>query len=142
RSDRALDVVYLSLDPDYARTLRSEGVNVVCAVHPRAAIVLARTAVMITDHGLHVMEPLLWLTRIRFVDVWHGIPFKGFDAADFRVQHHYDEVWVASPLMAEYYTQKYGFDPSRVVVTGYARTDRLVKRDEDVSGIRKCLGIP
>ncbi|AUN93894.1 CDP-glycerol glycerophosphotransferase family protein [Pseudazoarcus pumilus] len=142
RSHVAADAVYLSLDPDYARALRSEGVNVVCAVDPRAAIVLARTAVIITDHGLHVMEPLLWLTRIRFVDVWHGIPFKGFDAADFRVQHHYDEVWVASPLMAEYYTQKYGFDPSRVVVTGYARTDRLVKRDEDVSGIRKCLGIP
>lgn len=142
RPGLAANVVHLSLDPNYARALRRDGVNVVCAVEPRTAIVLARTSVMITDHGLHVMEPLLWLTRIRFVDVWHGIPFKGFDAADFRVKHRYDEVWVASPLMAELYTRKFGFDPARVVVTGYARTDRLVRRDEDVSAIRQRLGIP
>lgn len=142
RHGSSIDLVVLSLDADYARALRAEGVNVVCAVHLRAARVLANASAIITDHGLHVMEPLLWLTRIRFFDVWHGIPFKGFDADDFRVQRRYDEVWVASPLLAALYVQRFGFDSARVIVTGYARTDRLVHRTEEVAAIRARLGAP
>src|SRR5690606_40302310 len=68
------------------------------------------------------------LPILRFFDVWHGIPFKGFDADDFRVQHRYDECWVASPLLRDLYIQRFGFEPQRVVATGYARTDRSEER--------------
>ena len=70
---------------------------------------------------------------LAFFDVWHGIPFKGFDAEDFRVQRHYDETWVASPLLRDLYVDRFSFEPERVVPTGYARTDRLVRRDDDLA---------
>ena len=69
---------------------------------------------------------MLTLSNVKFFDVWHGIPFKGFDAEDFRVQHRYDEIWVASPLHERLYLERYGFEREKVKVTGYARTDRLV----------------
>jgi CDP-glycerol glycerophosphotransferase (TagB/SpsB family) len=138
----ARPVIYLSLDIEHARSLKAQGANVVSAVHPSAAVLLAQAAAIVTDHGLHVMQPLLDWTDIRFFDVWHGIPFKGFDAEDFKVLRRYDETWVASPLLADFYVHKFGFERSRVIVTGYARTDRLVTRTEDVARIRQRVGAP
>ena len=138
----AWHVTYLSLDVEYARSLKAQGVNVVSAIHPSAAVLLAQASAIVTDHGLHVMQPLLRWTDIHFFDVWHGIPFKGFDAEDFKVQRRYDETWVASPLLAGLYVRKFGFDRSRVIVTGYARTDRLVARTEDVVRLRERIGAP
>lgn len=142
RRTDAFDAVFLALDPAYCQDLIRQGRKAVCATRLDAAILLARTPVVISDHGLHVMEALLWLTRIRFIDVWHGIPFKGFDAADFRVQRRYDEVWVASPLLRQLYITRYCFSPERVVTTGYARTDRLVNRREDGRDVRARHGLP
>src|SRR3546814_20728071 len=77
-----------------------------------------------------------------FFDVWHGIPFKGFDADDFRLQHRYDEIWVASDLHRDLYIEKFGFHKSQVVVTGYARTDCLVTDGTGNATIRRRLGLP
>jgi CDP-glycerol glycerophosphotransferase len=79
---------------------------------------------------------------IRFFDVWHGIPFKGFDAGDFRVQHRFDEAWVASPMLARLYVERFGFDARKVVATGYARTDELVAPTVDRAAVRREFGLP
>jgi len=60
---------------------------------------------------------LLKLTDMKFIDVWHGIPFKGFDADDFRALHDYDAVLVASPSMKSMYEGKFGFDSARSLLT-------------------------
>lgn len=138
----SLEMFFLTLDPAHFRELRASGIRVVSAISPGAVLLLARAAALVSDHGLHVMGPLLRWSDIRFFDVWHGIPFKGFDADDFKVQHRYDETWVASPLLAELYVKKFGFAPQQVITTGYARTDRLVKRTEDTAAIRAELGVP
>lgn len=142
RRENALRIAFLSLDPGYCQELKSAGVNVVCAAKFEAVPLLVHAVAIVTDHGLHAMIPLLRLSDVQFFDVWHGIPFKGFDAEDFRVQRRYTETWVASPLLADLYVRKYGFNPDRVVVTGYARTDRLSKNSEDESVIRAALGVP
>jgi CDP-glycerol glycerophosphotransferase len=81
---------------------------------------------IITDHGLHSLLFLKYASNIKYIDVWHGIPFKGFDQRDFALQRTYLATFVASPSMKDIYIKKYGFDESKVVVSGYARTDRLV----------------
>jgi CDP-glycerol glycerophosphotransferase len=136
-----IDVVFLTMDKSYHRGLVANGVSSVLATSPACLRTLLRADAVISDHGLHVMFPMLSLTDVKFFDVWHGIPFKGFDADDFRVQHRYDEIWVASPLLARMYVERYGFDAAKVKVTGYARTDRLVRRDEDVLTIKRRLGL-
>ncbi|WP_019612193.1 CDP-glycerol glycerophosphotransferase family protein [Thioalkalivibrio sp. AKL7] len=137
-----MDVRFLTLDPLYQRELRSRGTRSTLLTAPAASLHLARAHAIISDHGLHTLQPLLALTDIRFFDVWHGIPFKGFDADDFRTQHRYDEVWVASPLHRELYTDRFGFDSKRVVATGYPRTDRLLQPESTPPEIRERLGLP
>lgn len=138
----ATRVAFLTLDPDYHHGLSASGESSVCAVSPGVVRWLIEADAVISDHGLHTLLPLRFLSSLRFFDVWHGIPFKGFDAEDFRVQQRYDETWVASPLLQRMYVERFGFRPERVAVTGYARTDRLVRRDEDVAALRGRVGAP
>ncbi|MGB1882931.1 MAG: CDP-glycerol glycerophosphotransferase family protein [Gammaproteobacteria bacterium] len=125
-SESDLDFAFLTLDPAYARELRSVGYRSVSALSPRFMTCLWRTGAIVTDHGLHSMSFLVRLSSIRFVDVWHGIPFKGWDADDFRLQHGYDEVWVSAPLLADIYVEHFGFRSDQVFAIGYGRTDCLI----------------
>jgi len=119
------DLYFLSLDPQYARQLGTTGIQVLRCNNLMDMLRLSQASAMITDHGLHMMTPLAFLTDIIFIDVWHGIPFKGFTPDDFRLQRRYDEVWVSSPLLKEIYQSKFGFRPEIVHNLGYARTDKL-----------------
>lgn len=143
RADRenGFDVHFLTMDRKYHHELRRRGQSSLLAMSPACIAVLATADAVISDHGLHILKLMLGRTNLKFFDVWHGIPFKGFDADDFRLQHRYDEIWVASPLLARMYVGRYGFDAAKVKVTGYARTDRLVRRDEDILAIKRRLGL-
>lgn len=135
------DMVFLTMDKAYHRQLRAEGVTSVLATRPAAIGLLACADAIISDHGLHVMSILVGRSSIKFIDVWHGFGFQGHEPHEFRVQHRYDEIWVASPLQRYFYTRRFGFDPRKVKATGYARMDRLVRRDADVPAIRQHLGL-
>ena len=138
-----LDMRYLTMDPSYYQELRRHGVPCVLAIGPAAIAWLGTADAVVSDHGLHAMEFMLGTTDLRFFDVWHGIPFKGFDANDFKIQRQYDETWVASPLLASMYMERFGFSPVRVKVTGYARTDGLSERKAgDKEQARSRLGLP
>ena len=146
--DRALEqhgdieVAFLTMDPAYHRELIREGRRSVLAASPRCIPSLVSAAALISDHGLHALLPLL-RSDVKFFDAWHAIPFKGFDADDFRVQHRYEETWVPSPLLARIYAAQYAFPPRKIVVTGYARTDRLVReKDAPRRPLRARLGVP
>jgi CDP-glycerol glycerophosphotransferase len=129
------------MDPAYHQALLAQGETSTLSSSPRCAALLARADALISDHGLHVMQPLLGLSDLKFFDVWHGIPFKGFDADDFRVQHRYDEIWVASPLHKQLYVDRYGFEADKVQVTGYARTDCLVAGVETENQLLSRFGL-
>lgn len=132
-------LTFLTMDKRYARQLLLDGVHVAIATRPEAIALMVRADAVISDHGLHVMQWLVGRSDIRFFDVWHGFGFKGHAYGDFRVLRHYDEAWVDSPLQAGFYRDRFGFDPAKVHATGYARIDRLVRRDEDVAAIRRSL---
>lgn len=136
------EMYFLSLGPDYPALLENQGVNVLRCNRLREMVKVGRSNVMITDHGLHAMQPFIHLTNIIFIDVWHGIPFKGFVPDDFRLQHRYDEVWVSSPLLKKIYVEKFGFKPEIVYDMGYARADRLFRNDPPDPAFRIRAGIP
>lgn len=122
-----LELRYLSLDPDQSDDLQSAGIEVLRCNRLTDMMALSQASAMVTDHGLHTMGPLVRLTSIRFIDVWHGIPFKGFVPDDFRLQHRYDEVWVSSPGLKRIYVGQFGFESRRVRALGYARADQLFR---------------
>jgi CDP-glycerol glycerophosphotransferase len=142
--DAGLRAVFLSMDRDYLCELRAQGIDACWAVTPACAGLLARAEALVSDHGLHTLGP--WraayqMLGLRFFDVWHGIPYKGFDADDFRVQQRYDEAWVASDSQKGLWVEKFGFAAAMVHATGYARTDRLVIRDMDDAEARRRIGL-
>ena len=134
-------VTFLTMDRDYSHRLRAQGITVLSALSLRDMISVCRSTCIVTDHGTHVLYLLLKLTSIKFVDVWHGIPFKGFDANDFRILHAYDAVLVPSPSMKTLYEERFGFNTSQLLITGYGRTDRLVQQDYDRQAILQRLDI-
>lgn len=143
--DTGLHPVFLSMDREYIDELREQGIDCCWAGRPACAWRLAHARALVSDHGLHSLGPWRALYRmlgLRFFDVWHGIPFKGFDAGDFHLQHRYDETWVASGPCRDLWIERFGFEPARVHATGYARTDRLVLQREDAPALREALGIP
>ena len=136
------DCYFLSLDPEYSQQLRRLNIPVLQCNKLADMILVGRADALITDHGLHAMGAFLRLTPILFIDVWHGIPFKGFSPDDFRLQHRYDEVWVSSPLLKEIYHEKFGFPPAIVHSLGYARSDKLFLREPPSGGFAMQASIP
>jgi len=139
--DSGFQVHYLTMDSAYAKVLSAKNVATLSSSNTRDVIQACRAEVVITDHGLHSLYLLLTLTNTCFIDVWHGIPFKGFDGIDYRPQHRYTATFVTSPSMEVVFTGKYGFQTSQVYVTGYGRTDRLYKGEYNQELIFKELNI-
>lgn len=136
------DCYFLSLDPIYSQQLRQQNVSVLQCNRLRDMILVGRSDAIVTDHGLHAMSTFMRLTSILFIDVWHGIPFKGFTPDDFRLQHRYDEVWVSSPLLKTIYHDNFGFNPDIVKDLGYARADKLFLRQALAPSLLKKAAIP
>jgi|SRR5690554_417151 len=120
---------YFLLDPILAKKLKREGVNTIALTHWKAVLKLAQTQSMLTDHGLHTLILLKKMTSIRFFDVWHGVPFKGFDQNDFKLQRQYTETWVTSDYLKQLYVTQFNFNENKVKAIGYARTDKLVNNN-------------
>src|SRR5690606_2889527 len=80
-----IEVAFLTMDPAYWRELAAKGELVALASSPACLRWLVRADALISDHGLHALQPLVHLSDMKFFDVWHAIPFKGFDADDFPV---------------------------------------------------------
>ena len=140
-SAQDFSLYYLSLDPEQSRQLKTQGIKVLQCNKIVDMLVLCRATTIVCDHGLHLLEPLVYLSNIKFIDVWHGIPFKGFDSADFRLQHHFDETWVTSPLLRDTYINKFGFRPDRTLNLGYARTDKLFNNSLPGNNFRELVSI-
>nr|WP_322938817.1 CDP-glycerol glycerophosphotransferase family protein [Pseudomonas sp. s4] len=139
------EAIFLSMDRRYCQELKRQGIRCQWACSFGAARLLASAIAIISDHGLHSLELLLPAYRkqgLKCFDVWHGIPFKGFDSQDFRLQQQYDETWVASELHRNLYIQRYGFTPQQTVITGYARTDALIHPRQSNAEIRAHLELP
>tara|TARA_R110000823_G_scaffold198080_7_gene329236 strand:- start:42205 stop:43380 length:1176 start_codon:yes stop_codon:yes gene_type:complete len=138
----SFSLCFLALDPALVQALERDGVATLSFGRLGDLPKLASAAVMITDHGLHAMAPLSRFTNMRFVDVWHGIPFKGFVPADFQLQHRYKDVWVSSPRLKTLYEERFGFKAGQVHALGYARVDRLFQRPPPASEFRVQLQLP
>ena len=138
----AFDLYFLTMDPDYAAALRADGVRVLQCNRLADMLEVGAASALISDHGLHLMAPLTRLTNIIFIDVWHGIPFKGLTIKDLSTQRHYDEIWVSSPYIKQRYEEVFGFEPARVISLGYARTDRLFSGGSERSTFRSVSRLP
>ncbi|MDT8303279.1 MAG: CDP-glycerol glycerophosphotransferase family protein [Sedimentisphaerales bacterium] len=130
-----LEVFFLTMDPAYYKQLKQADVNVLHMGSVSDMAAVAKAGAIITDHGMHTLILYQYLTSIKFIDVWHGLSYKGFDAQTFRHLHGHDEVWVQSETMRHFYIHKFGFSNKQIKVTGYGRSDRLILGEFDRNAI-------
>lgn len=134
---------FATLDPSYYKKLNKTGAPVPCLSLLKFSdvLIVARAKVIIADRIAHALVYYLKLTSIKFVDVWHGVPFKGFYARTFRLMRSYQQIWVSSPSLRNIYIHKFGLTPRRIKVTGYARVDRFVTHAFSRADICRRYGI-
>lgn len=132
-----LTLYFLSLHPSPVTNVSDFKVNVLLCRSLRDMLMLARASAMVTDHGLHLMRPLLHFTDIVLIDVGHGIPFKGYDEENFRLRRrYYTEIWTSSRGISEIYSTKCGCE-NLVRSVGSARTDRLLAPNAAAGAFRE-----
>jgi hypothetical protein len=128
-------VDYFTIDDREHARLRALGDDPVLLTTPGRVRDLLECRCIVTTHGPGALQ-LLWKLPDppRFVDVWHGLAFKGYVPGDFdrnRI-HRYDAVLVASEHQRALYRERYGFRDEQLHVTGYARVDRFVAQSEAI----------
>jgi len=137
-----IQIIFITMDSDYHQQLATNGITSANANSLKTAMLIAKTACVVSDHGLHSLELALRFSNIKFVDVWHGIPFKGFDASDFRTQQKYNQIWVSSTTLAQIYCDKFGFSESKIRITGYGRADTIQRMKKNKVELLQELKVP
>ncbi len=136
---------FVILDPVYYREVKDTEASVefLSLLKFRDVMRVSHSDVVISDRRAHVLLYYLLLTRIPFVDVWHGLQmFKRFFPKDMAMLKRYREIWVPSPAFAQVYEHDYKLPAEKIKVTGYARVDRLVRGDYDAMALRTKYDIP
>ncbi len=102
---------------------------------------LLKTHVWLSDHGIKDI-PAKKHRNSYWVQVWHGIPFKGFKGnKNLRDTFNtFDLHPVSSEWLAEYYRSAIQVKPEKIKTTGYPRTDDLINNVYDIKKIRAEYG--
>ncbi len=132
---------FLTMDSNYSKNLPS-GVKVLKTTSLMDMMKVARASVMFTSHGSHALVFLNKYSDMNFVDVWHGVSFKGWGKSSFGEQKDYEEIWVTSKFIKDVYVRRFGFKREKVRVTGYGRTDQLINGSLDKAKIISKYKIP
>ena len=81
--------------------------------------------------------------RIKEVQLWHGIGFKGWKKERSREYLIHATLYLLnSDFSKETWIKEFNIDPNRIKVTGYARHDILINRSFDTKDIKREIGIP
>lgn len=136
------DVYYLAKNKkEYNELRKSYGERILLSTKLAAMRKVMATAVMMSSHGPSIYYLLKWLNpKIKFVDVWHGIPFKKFPRKYWDMYEFYSGLFISSEwIKEERYIKRYGLSGDKLFVTGYSRLDKFHNFENTVSRVRKEL---
>jgi CDP-glycerol glycerophosphotransferase len=142
---RGYNPYFLALDQKYFDRLKKSSEHpdsILYALNFSDMVKVGSADAFISSHGLHLFSILRALTNIKFIDVWHGVSYKGFSREGFQHLHPHDQIWVTTKHLRKIYIKRFGFKPHKVKITGYARTDQLVNDSLDKKKIVATYSIP
>ena len=138
-----LQFVYTSFDEAYLKKLEAHPPEGAISARPdtfRGALTLASAKVAILADRPRTMTILRKLAGLFFIDVWHGVSFKGIKRPGFL--RHYDEVWVASDFLKDLYVTHCKIPAERVVAIGYSPFDDISKPPPSRERLLEALDLP
>ena len=80
---------------------------------------VATSNIIITDHDAQVNFIFGKSKLISFIDVWHGLPFKGRNSKAYDKFSYYKELWTNSPYMKNYLENNFEFGNTKIIETGF-----------------------
>lgn len=120
---------------------QKEGVKTLWFYNPILLPLFCKAHIWINDRGPGDI-PVPKIKKSFWIQVWHGIPFKGF-AGSINTKNFFntcDFHPVSSTWLKDYYVKKIGVKSEKVFVTGYPRIDRLLGNYYDKNKIIKNIG--
>ncbi len=130
------------------KKLKLSGINAYYSQDIKKIPLFLKTDVWVTSHGPNYI-PFRGIRRLipsytgkrysKWVDVWHGIPFK--DVGREKMLREYDLGFVTSAFFKEYLLRK-AVISEKLAITGFARTDPLFRKIWNREKILKEIGIP
>ena len=137
-------VKYATIDRDEYHTLAKtyDPRDLLLATRLADMAEVMRASCIMASHGpgifmlLHKLRP-----RLHFIDVGHGMGFKGFFPRHFKSMRFYTATFLSSQHVLGIYRDLYEWRPEQLLVTGYARMDRLQRIDEIAAGVRRQLDL-
>jgi CDP-glycerol glycerophosphotransferase len=126
KNDSKYITFYLSMDKKYVEELNGEGIKSLWTGSLSDLLIVAKSRMIITDHHPQLNFIFFVNPFIHFIDVWHGIPYKGYSEKHFDFLKKYGQIWTNSKFMADFYINKCKFRQDMIKITGYGRTDCLI----------------
>jgi len=144
KRDLPYSVYYVTIDErEYEKLMRIYGRGILLGTKLVALKKILSAAIMMTSHGPGIFYLLKWVRpKVKFVDVWHGVGFKGEDPAKISKMHFYSATFVSSAYYKkEIYSKIYGFADDQIIVTGYPRVDMFCDTDKIAAQVKHELGL-
>jgi len=151
RKYRGVTVYFVTGDEKEAKDLKSKGINIYYYLDVKNLPLFVKTRVWITSTGpAHI--PFLGIIRrlfpfyklkhrTKWVDVWHGLAFKDVGRGKMLVNYNYDLAFVTSNFFKKHYAENSDI-LKKIKITGYPRTDPLIKKSFNREKIIRKIGIP
>lgn len=130
--NKKIEYYWITSHSDTRRLLKKQQISVYKKMSLHRLPLFLKTNIWIDDHGPALIPVPNRDSDFR-VQVWHGIPFKGF-AGNKQTQAMFNEYNlhpVSSQWLADYYINGIGVNSEKVSVTGYPRSDDLINAIHD-----------
>ena len=144
KTDLPYSVYYATIDRrEYKKLTGIYGSRVVLATKVSVMRKILNSAIVMTSHGPGIFYLFRQFSpQARFIDVWHGVPFKVFAINDWKWARFYSAMFVPSEYFKEeMYLKRYKFDEKQLVVTGYARVDMFHNAGDIAERVRNQLDL-
>lgn len=143
-----LKVYFVTQNKAELERLRSYNINVYYYKDPRNIPLFLGTKIWVTSSGHSyipfaraqiILRRFFGIQVSKWVDVWHGLVFKLVNRG--KMLRNYDLGFVTSEFFKQYYSRESG-TPHKLKITGYPRTDPLIRKNWDKKEILKEIKIP
>lgn len=139
---KKIEIFWITSHADTRKLLLKNNIRVYKKMSLRKLSLFLKTHIWLDDHG-PALIPVPKRSEDFRVQVWHGIPFKGFAGNELtkKIFNEYDLHPVSSQWLADYYINGIGVHSEKVSITGYPRSDDLINTIHDRKTVLHNLGL-
>jgi len=120
---------YLTINYNYYKSFNNDP-QILYGLYISHMIRFLNSKILIVSHGVFFINLIKKLTKIKIINVWHGLPNQLLDEKLF---NKFDENWLFSDFQKELFINPQNLNQDKTFITGYGRLDNLQKMKNPVT---------